>query len=173
MAANLPKIVWLLVSLALAWGVNSWRQNAGAAGLEAARGGDRGAAERWIDRTLREQDCALHEGRDYLGSSATRQYVRRPDYVETFVEKLYAGGAPKIEICDSDKLGFRFAHYLLVTLPEEPARQEAVVANAQSLVRRDAVVYRGVTSIEVEQIVRRSTLIGTRRALVELPAEAE
>jgi len=171
-APNFPKIIWFIVSLVLAWGLNSWRQNAGAAGLEAARDGDRGAAEGWIDRTLREQDCDLHEAREYVGSSATRQYVRRPDYVETFVEKLYAGGAPDIEVCDSDKLGFRFAHYLLVTLPDDAGEQEAVVADAQSLVRRDAVVYRGVTSAEVEQIVRTSTLIGTRRALVELPTEA-
>jgi len=171
-APNFPKIIWFIVSLALAWGLNSWRQNAGAAGLEAARDGDRGAAEGWIDRTLREQDCDLHEAREYVGSSATRQYVRRPDYVETFVEKLYAGGATDIEVCDSDKLGFRFAYYLLVTLPDDPGEQEAVVADAQSLVRRDAVVYRGVKSAEVEQIVRTSTLIGTRRALVELPTEA-
>ncbi len=173
MASNFPKIIWFVVSLALAWGLNSWRQNAGAAGLEAARDGDRGAAERWIDRTLREQDCELHEAREYVGSSATRQYVRRPDYVETFVEKLYAGGAPDIDVCDSDKLGFQFAHYLVVTLPDDLAKQEAVVADAQSLVRRDAVVYRGVTSAEVEQIVRTSTLIGTRRVLVELPTSAD
>ncbi len=173
MASNFPKIIWFVVSLALAWGLNSWRQNAGAAGLEAARDGDRGAAERWIDRTLREHDCELHEAREYVGSSATRQYVRRPDYVETFVEKLYAGGAPDIDVCDSDKLGFQFAHYLVVTLPDDLAKQEAVVADAQSLVRRDAVVYRGVTSAEVEQIVRTSTLIGTRRVLVELPTSAD
>ncbi len=78
MAANFPKIIWFIVSLALAWGLNSWRQHAGAAGLEAARDGDRGAAERWIDRTLREQDCELHEAREYVGSSATRQYVAAP-----------------------------------------------------------------------------------------------
>jgi hypothetical protein len=172
-APNFAKIIWFVVSLALAWGLNSWRQNAGAAGLEAARDGDRGAAERWIDRTLREQDCELHEAREYVSSPATRQYVRRPDYVETFVEKLYAGGAPELEVCDSDKLGFRFAHYLLVTLPDDPRMQEAVVADAQSLVRRDAVVYRGVTSADVEQIVRTSSLIGTRRVLVELPSEAD
>lgn len=173
MAPNFAKIIWFVVSLALAWGLNSWRQNAGAAGLEAARHGDRGAAARWIDRTLREQDCELHEAREYVRSPATRQYVRRPDYVETFVEKLYAGGAPELEVCDSDKLGFRFAHYLLVTLPDDPGMQEAVVADAQSLVRRDAVVYRGVTSADVEQIVRTSSLIGTRRVLVELPSEAD
>ncbi len=172
MAPHLPKVIWFVVSLALAWGLNSWRQNAGAAGLEAARDGDRGAAERWIDRTLREQDCELHEARAYLGSSATRQYVRRPDYVDGFVEKLYAGGAAEIDVCDSDKLGFRFAHYLLVTLPDDSVAEETVIADAQSLVRRDAVVYRGVTSAEVEQIVRSSTLIGARRVLVELPAEA-
>lgn len=173
MAPNFPKIIWFVVSLALAWGLNSWRRNAGAAGLEAARDGDRGAAEGWIDRTLREQACELHEAREYLGSSATRQYVRRPDYVEIFVEKIYAGSAPDIQVCGSDKLGFQFAHYLLVTLPDDLGKQEAVVADAQSLVRRDAVVYRGVTSAEVEQIVRTSTLIGTRRVLVELPTGAD
>ena len=172
MPPNLPKVIWFVVSLALAWGLNAWRQDAGAAGLKAARDGDRGAAERWIERTLREQDCELHEAREYLGSSATRQYVRRPDYVDTFVEKLYAAGAPDIRVCDSDKLGFRFAHYLLVTLPDDPTQEETVIADAQSLVRRDAVVYRGVTSAEVEQIVRTSTLIGARRVLVELPTEA-
>ena len=40
------------------------------------------------------------------------------------------------------------------------------------LVRRDAVVYRGVTSAEVEEIVRTSTLVGTRRVLVDLPVQA-
>jgi len=40
------------------------------------------------------------------------------------------------------------------------------------LVRRDAVVYRGVTSADVEEIVRTSTLVGTRRVLVGLPVEA-
>ncbi|MBT8469340.1 MAG: hypothetical protein KJN97_11385 [Deltaproteobacteria bacterium] len=144
----------------------------GTPGLEAARDGDRGTAELWIDRTLRGQGCELYEAREYLGSSATRQYVSRPDYVETFVEKIYAGGAPNIEVCSSDKLGFEFAHYLLVSLPDDVGKQEAVIADAQSLVRRDAVVYRGVTSAEVEQIVRSSTLIGTRRALVELPTGA-
>jgi hypothetical protein len=98
--------------------------------------------------------------------------VRRPDYVESFVEKLYADGAPKLEICDSDLLGFRFAHYLLVTLPEDSGRQEQVIADAQSFVRRDAVVYRGVSSSEVEAIVRDSTLVGEQRVLVDLPAEA-
>jgi hypothetical protein len=103
----------------------------------------------------------------------TRQYVRRPDYVESFVEKLYAGGAPKLEICDSDLAGFRFAHYLLVTLPEDPRQQERVIADAQSFVRRDAVVYRGVSSTEVEAVVRDSTLVGERRVLLDLPAEAD
>ncbi|MBT8454062.1 MAG: hypothetical protein KJO40_19020 [Deltaproteobacteria bacterium] len=172
MAPHLPKVLWFVVSLALAWGLNAWRREAGAAGLEAARNGDRGAAERWIDRTLREQSCELHEARAYLGSSATRQYVRRPDYVDTFVEKLHSAGARDIAVCESDKLGFRFAHYLLVTLPDDLDQEETVIADAQSLVRRDAVVYRGVTSAEVEQIVRTSTLIGARRVLVQLPTEA-
>ena len=108
-----------------------------------------------------------------MSNEATRTYVRRPDYVETFVEKLWAEGASKVEFCESDALGFRFANYLLVTLPEDPTRQEQLIADSQSLVRRDAVVYRGVTSAEVEKIVRTSTLVGTTRVLVELPVEAD
>ena len=172
MQLSLPKILWFVAALGIAWGLNSWRQNAAMHGPDAAREGDRGAAETWVDRALRESQCELHEAREYLSSSNTRQYVRRPDYVETFVEKLYAGGARQIEVCDSDTLGYRFAHYLLVALPDDPAKQERVIADAQSLVRRDAVVYRGVTSTEVEEIVRTSTLVGKRRVLVDLPAEA-
>ncbi len=173
MRLTLPKILWFVVAVAIAWGLNAWRQGAAMHGLEAAREGDRSAAERWVARSLRESECQLHEAREYLSSSTTRQYVRRPDYVETFVAKLYAGGAPTIEICDSDALGFRFAHYLVVTLPDDPRKQERVIADAQSFVRRDAVVYRGVNSAEVEEIVRISTLVGKRRVLVDLPAEAD
>jgi hypothetical protein len=89
------------------------------------------------------------------------------------VQKLYEGQAPTIEICDSDLAGVRFAYYLLVTLPDDPRIQERVIADAQSFVRRDAVVYRGVTSAEVESIVRTSTLVGERRVLVDLPVEAD
>ena len=71
------------------------------------------------------------------------------------------------------RLGFRFAHYLLVTLPEDSQEHEQLIADAQSLVRRDAVVYRGVTSAEVEEIVRTSTLVGTTQVLVDLPVEAD
>jgi hypothetical protein len=159
--------------VAIAWGLNTWRQNAAVHGLDAAREGDRSAAERWVERALRESKCQLHEARGYISSSTTRQYVRRPDYVETFVEKLYADGAPQIELCDSEALGFRFAHYLVVTLPDDPSKHERIIADAQSFVRRDAVVYRGVTSTEVEEIVRTSTLVGKRRVLVDLPAEAD
>lgn len=172
MRLTLPKVLWLVASLGIAWGLNAWRQDAAAHGLEAAREGDRGAAERWVDRALRESECELHEAREYASSSGTRQYLRRPDYVETFVEKLYAGGASDIEVCDSDALGFRFAHYLVVTLPDDPRKHEQIIADAQSFVRRDAVVYRGVTSTEVEEIVRRSTLVGKHRVLVDLPAKA-
>jgi hypothetical protein len=167
------KILWFIAALGLAWGVNLWRQEAAAHGLEAAQEGDRGAAESWVDRALRESKCELHEASEYLSSEATRKYVRRPDYVETFVQKLYAGGATTLEICESDALGFRLADYLLVTLPDDPDKQEQVIADAQSLVRRDAVVYRGVTSAEVEKIVRAATLVGTRRVLVDLPVEAD
>ena len=69
-------------------------------------------------------------------------------------------------------LGFRLAHYLVVTLPEDERDQEKVIADAHSFVRRDAVVYQGVTSVEVEEIVRDSTLVGETRVLVDLPAEA-
>ena len=99
--------------------------------------------------------------------------MRRPDYVEAFVDKLYAAGASEIEICDSDALGFRFAHYLVLTLPDDRSKHERLIADAQSFVRRDAVVYRGVTSAEVEEIVRDSTLVGKRRVLLDLPAEAD
>jgi hypothetical protein len=60
----------------------------------------------------------------------------------------------------------------VVTLPDDSTNHERIIADAQSFVRRDAVVYRGVTSTEVEDLVRASTLIGKRRALVDLPAEA-
>lgn len=173
MRLTLPKILWFFAAVGIAWGLNTWRQSAAMHGLDAARDGDRGAAERWVDRALRESGCELHEAKGYISSSTTRQYVRRPDYVETFVEKLYAGGAPDIEVCDSDALGFRFAHYLVVTLPDDASKHEQIIADAQSFVRRDAVVYRGVTSTEVEEIVRRSTLVGKHRVLVDLPAEAD
>jgi hypothetical protein len=170
---TLPKVLWFVAALAIAWTLNTWRESAAMRGLDAARRGDRSAAERWVDRSLRESECQLHEARGYISSSATRQYVRRPDYVETFVYKLYAGGAPQIEVCDSETLGFRFAHYLIVTLPDDAGKHERIIADAQSFVRRDAVVYRGVTSTEVEEIVRASTLVGERRVLVDLPAEAD
>jgi len=165
-------MLWFAAAVSIAWGVNEWRQEAAMKGLDAAHEGDQSAAERWVDRALRESGCELHEARAYLASPATRQYVRRPDYVETFIDKLYADDAPQIEVCDSDVLGFRLAHYLLVTLPDDPRKQERVIAAAQSFVRRDAVVYRGVSSAEVEDIVRRSTLVGEHRVLVDLPATA-
>ena len=174
MRVTLPRIVWFVAALALAWGINQWRQASAAHGLDAARRGDRGTAEAWIDRALRESGCdSLHEARDYLRAKPTRRNVRRADYVEAFVDKLYTGGAPRVEICETDALGFPLAHYLLVTLPDETGKQERVIADAQSLVRRHAVVYRGVTNAEVEKIVRTSTLVGEGRVLVDLPAEAD
>lgn len=173
MRLTIPKILWFVAAVLIAWSLNRWRQDTAMLGLDAAHGGDRGAAERWVDRALRESKCELHEAKAYLESPTTRRYVRRPDYVEIFVDKLYAGDAPQIEVCDSDAPGFRFAHYLLVTLPDDPRKQERVIADAQSFVRRDAVVYRGVTSAEVEDVVRRSTLVGERRVLVDLPVEAD
>lgn len=173
MRITLPKLVWLVVAIAMAWGINVWRQQAAADGLEAAQEGDRRAGERWVDRALRDSRCELRDAREYLASEETRQYVRRPDYVQTFVDKLYGDGADSVELCESDALGFRFAHYMLVTLPSDERKHESIIADAQSLVRRDAVVYRGVTSAEVEQIVRTSTLVGTRRVLVDLPVEAD
>ena len=171
MRITIPRALWFVAAIALAWGINGWREAAASRGLEAARDGDRDAAEGWVDRALRESACQLHEAKTYL-SASTRKYVRRPDYVDNFVRKLYDGGALRVEICDSDALGFRFAHYLVVSLPEEPSEQERVIADAQSFVRRDAVVYRGVTSEQVEDIVRGSTLVGESRVLVDLPAEA-
>jgi hypothetical protein len=138
--------------------------------LEAARRGDRGAAEAWVDRTLRKSRCELYEAREYLSSSARRQRLHRSDYVDTFVGRLYDDGAPKIEVCDSEA---GFARYLLVTLPEDQNKQERLIADSQSLVRRDAVVYQGVSSAEVEEVVRRSTLVGKHRVLVDLPAEGD
>jgi len=170
---TLPKMLWFVAALALAWSMNAWRHDASLEGLAAAREGDRGAAERWVDRALREKGYELHEARAYLSASTTRQYVRRPDYVETFVEKLYDDGAPKIEVGDHDVGGYRFARYLLITLPDDPSAQESIIADAQSFVRRDAVVYRGVTSADLEEIVRNSTLVGKRRVLVELPKEED
>ncbi len=173
MRLTLPKIVWFLAAVGLAWGINEWRTTAAARGLEAAQAGDQRAAERWIERALREGGCELHDARDYLATEETRKYVRRPDYVDLFVDKLTADGAAAVEICESDALGFRFAHYLLITLPEDPSKHERLIADAQSLVRRDAVVYRGVSSVEVEAIVRTSSLVGTRRVLIDLPVEAD
>lgn len=173
MRLSIPRMIWLLFALGLAWGVNQWRSNAAAHGLEAAREGDRDAGEGWIDRALRESQCTLHEAEGYLSSEANRKYVRRPDYVESFVERLYSDGAALLEICESDALGFRLAHYLVVSLPDDARKHEQLIADAQSLVRRDAVVYRGVSSAEVEEIVRTSSLVGTRRVLVDLPAQAD
>ena len=85
MRLTLPKILWFVASVGIAWGVNTWRHDAAAHGLNDARAGDRDAAERWVDRALRESECELHEAKDYVSSSNTRQYVRRPDYVEAFV----------------------------------------------------------------------------------------
>lgn len=172
MRISLPKVIWFVAALGLSWGINQWRAQVAAHGLEAAQEGDREAAEAWVERALRESDCELFEAKAYLSDDSTRQYVRRPDYVETFVDKLYAGDAAAVEVCDSDALGFRFAHYLLVSLPGDRGKHEQLIADAQSLVRRDAVVYRGVTSSEVEEIVRTSTLVGTTQVLVDLPVEA-
>jgi len=58
-------------------------------------------------------------------------------------------------------------------VPDAPSHHLTVIADAQSLLRGDAVVYRGVTSAEVELIVRDATLIGELRVLVDLPAEAD
>jgi hypothetical protein len=166
----LPRIAWFVAALGIAWGTNRWRQEAAMRALEAARRGDRGAAEAWVERALRRSQCELQEAREYLSSNASRQRLYRSDYVDTFVGRLYADGAPKIEVCDSEA---RFARYLLVTLPDDQDKQERLIADSQSLVRRDALVYQGVSSAEVEEVVRRSTLVGKHRVLVDLPAEAD
>jgi hypothetical protein len=174
---NLPpaiaKTLWFVAAVAIAWGLNGWRATAALDALQDAREGDRAAAEDWIDRTLEATECELHEAESYLSSSSSRPYVHRPDYVETFVEKLYDHGASGIEICDSHSLGYLLAHYLLVWLPDDESQHEQLIADAQSMARRDAVVYHGATSAEAEEIVRTSTLIGERRVLLNLPVEAE
>ena len=169
----LPKLLWFITALGIAWSVNGWRHGAALQTLDEARNGDREAAEAWVGRTLRNTECELHEAREYLSSSSSRPRVWRPDYVETFVEKLYAGGARDVEVCESRSLGYPVAHYLLITFPDEETRHERIIAHAQSMVRRDAVVYRGATSAEAEEIVRTSTLIGERRLLADLPAKAD
>ncbi len=173
MPSAIVKAIWFIAAVALAWGVNGWRADAALDALEAARDGDRGAAEDWIDRTLDATECELHAAESYLASDSSRAHVRRPDYVDTFVDKLYEHGAEAIEICDSYSLGYLFAHYLLVWLPDDQSEHEQLIADAQSMVRRDAIVYHGSTSAEAEQIVRTSTLIGERRVLLNLPVEAE
>ena len=173
MRLSLPKLVWFVMALGLSFGINQWRMHAAASRLEAAQDGDRKAAERWVARALRESDCELYDAAQYLRDESTRTYVRRPDYVETFVRKLGDGGATSLEFCESDARGFRIAQYLLVTLPEDPSRHESLIADSQSLVRRDAVVYRGVASLDLEELVRTSTLVGTKRVLIELPVEID
>ena len=173
MHSAILKAFWLVGAVVLAWGVNGWRADAALDALEDARDGDRAAAEDWIDRTLNATECHLHEAESYLSSRSSRVYVRRPDYVDTFVQKLREHGAEGIEICDSHSLGYLFAHYLLVRLPDDESMHEQLIADAQSMVRRDAIVYHGSTSAEAEEIVRTSTLIGERRILLNLPVEAE
>ena len=173
MPSAILKTLWFVAAVAMAWGVNGWRAHAALDALEDARDGDRAAAEDWIDRTLEATECELHEAESYLSSSSTRPYISRPDYVDTFVEKLYAHEAPGVEICDSYSLGYLVPHYLLVWLPDDESKHEQLIADAQSMVRRDAVVYHGATSAEAEEIVRTSTLIGERRVLLNLPVEAE
>jgi len=58
-------------------------------------------------------------------------------------------------------------------VPDAPSNHLTVITDAQSLLRRDAVVYRAVTSAEVELIVRDATLIKELRVLVDSPAEAD
>ena len=40
MRLTLPKMLWFVAALGLAWGINHWREQAAARGLEAAREGD-------------------------------------------------------------------------------------------------------------------------------------
>jgi hypothetical protein len=171
--STILRTLWFVAAVALAWGVNGWRADAALGALEDARDGDRAAAEDWIDRTLEATECELHDAESYLSSSSSRIYVSRPDYVDAFVEKLFEHEAPGVEICDSYSLGYLFAHYLLVWLPDDQSKHEQLIADSQSMVRRDAVVYHGATSAEAEEIVRTSTLIGERRVLLNLPVDAE
>jgi hypothetical protein len=173
MQVSIPKAIWFVVAVGLSLGINQWRMSAAASSLEAAQSGDRDAAERWVERKLREDDCKLFDADEYLADGATRTFVRHPDYIEDFVRKFDDGGATAVEICESEVVGFRIAKYLLVTLPDDVAKHDQLIADSESLVRRDAVVYRGVTSEEVEEIVRASTLAGTERVLIDLPVEPD
>ena len=87
MRLTLPKIIWFLVAIAIAWGLNEWRRDAATHGLEAARQGDRGAAERWVDRALRESQCELYEAREYLSSSSTRRWMARKPFVDSVTRR--------------------------------------------------------------------------------------
>ncbi len=162
------KLIWFVLAVLMAWGVNHWRHAAALQSLASARAGDRAEAESWIPRRLREEECRLHEARTFL-SSDSRKFVARPDFVSLFVTKLYEGGAEQVEICQSDAAGAALANFLVITMPQAREAQDGVIADAQSFVRRDALVYGGVSETTVEEHVRASTLVGERRVMVQLP----
>lgn len=161
------KLIWLVLSLMLAWGINHSRHAAALEDLAAARAGDRAEAESWIPRRLRQEECQLHEARAFLAASSSK-FVARPDFVTVFVTKLYDGGAERVEICHGASAGAG-VNYLVITLPEAEDAQDGVIADAHSFVRRDALVYGGVPESEVEAHVRAATLVGERRVMVRLP----
>lgn len=167
MRISLLKLVWFFVAIAMAWGIDRWTGQVAIQRLDAARSGDRRAAEFWIRRTLDESDCQPREAGQYMRSD-TRNNIALPEFVEMFVGKLYDGGATNVEICDSVTSSASRAQYLLVGLPADEESQESVIANAQSLIRRRGLVYQGVPEDLVEELVRSSTLIGEDRVLVDI-----
>lgn len=167
MRISLVKLVWFLVAIAMAWGINRWTRQVAMERLDAARSGDRGAAEFWIERTLDDSDCEPREAATYMQGD-TRNNVALPEFVEMFVRKLYDGGATDVQICESAGPSAPPAQYLLIRLPSDEESQEGVIANAQSLIRRRGLVYQGVPEDLVEELVRSSTLVGEDRVLVDI-----
>jgi hypothetical protein len=170
--ASIIKLLWFVLAVTMAWGVNHWRHAAALESLASAQAGDRGEAESWILRRVRKEKCRLHEARAFL-SADSRRFVARPDFVSLFVTKLYEGGAVQVEICQSAAADAAPANYLVITLPEADEAQEGVIADAQSFVRRDALVYGGVSETAVEEHVRAATLVGERRVMVQLPGVSD
>jgi hypothetical protein len=169
MRVSLPHIAWFFVALLLALGINQWRLRAAAASLQAAQDGDVEAAESWVSRSLRESDCTLFSAAEYLGDDESRVNVGHAGYVESFLGKFEEDGATSIEVCEVDEVGFRSARYLILTLPDDARQRDALIADAQSFIRRHAVVYLGANSLKAEEIVRATLLVGTSRILIELP----
>ena len=175
MQLTLPKLIWFVVALGISWSINNWHENAALDELVAAYAGNREAAQTWIDRLLDERTCKLHEAGVYL-SGDKREFVPRPDFVEEFVEKIYSSGATGVEFCDSPDVrdeDYYWIESMVIGLPADEASQESVIADAQSFIRRRALVYDEVDDADVEEVVRLSALVGTRQMLVHLSADDE